>query len=221
MAEKLRKLKYQLLSWLWTLCYLQNFLKSCGHSRTICVRMFWQGQWISKAKDNFTQSKTISLIIHEDHGEKNEQICTFNDKNKSFGRFVRAFIILNILQLFPCNQRRESDLFCEQKYLSTWEDIYVFFTFISKSLHFIPRYEFKSGMWSSLILGYEATDVLQYLCRPNDLIVLHLLNKLWCISSPLSAKQHDVLITTPFVFKNCLMNLHFFGGIWDTHQPSF
>ena len=142
-------------------------------------------------------------------------------KNKSFGRFVRAFIILNILQLFPSNQRRESDLFCEQKYLSTWEDIYVFFTFISKSLHFIPRYEFKSGMWSSLILGYEATDVLQYLCTANALIVLHLLNELWCISSPLSAKQHDVLITTPFVFKNCLMNLHFFGGIWDTHQPSF
>ena len=81
--------------------------------------------------------------------------------------------------------------------LSTWEDIYVFFTFISKSLHFIPRYEFKSGMWSSLILGYEATDVLQYLCTPNDLIVLHLLKMHWCISSPLSAKQHDVLITTP------------------------
>ena len=82
--EKLRKLKYQLLSWLWTLCYLENFLKSFGHSRTICVRMFWQGQRISKAKDNFTQSKTISLINHEDHGEKNVQICTFNDEKQEF-----------------------------------------------------------------------------------------------------------------------------------------
>ena len=115
-------------------------------------------------------------------------------KNKSFGRFVRAFIILNI---YNCS-RPISDVkvtcFASK---STSEEIYVFFTFISKSLHFIPGYEFKSGMWSSLILGYEATDVLQYLCTPNDLIVLHLLNKLWCISSPLSAKQHDVLITTP------------------------
>ena len=41
-------------------------------------------------------------------------------KKKSFGRFVRAFIILNILQLFPSNQRREGDLFCEQKYLRTF-----------------------------------------------------------------------------------------------------
>ena len=37
----------------------------------------------------------------------------------------------------------------------------------------------------------------KYFCALNDLVVRHKLHELWCISLPLSVKQHDILMTTP------------------------
>lgn len=137
----------------------------------------------------------MSLSNHDDHGE----IAHLMTKNVSFAHFVSArvyhskhfttFSMQWAMWKWPVFQ-----LHCvEQKRLRA---NLRFFRSISKPFNLILGHEFKSRMCISLIPRYATTDM--YLCTPKDLIVLPLLDvELWCISLPLSAKQHDVLMTTP------------------------